>query len=145
MVSLDRAGMLAVEPNLSPALHGAFRCPAEAIVNPFLMTLGMVARAVDLGAQTLWGATPVGVEMAGDRVAAIDTNKGRIVAEQYVFSAGVWSSALGALVGMDLPVIPRLGELVVTARAPGIATHYLMSANYLAAKANPEAAKTSTD
>jgi glycine/D-amino acid oxidase-like deaminating enzyme len=145
MVALDRAGMLAVEPNLSPALHGAYRCPAEAIVNPFLMTLGMVARAVERGARTLWQAKPIAVEVAGDRIAAIDTTAGRVVAEQFLFSAGVWSRELGALVGLDLPVIPRLGELVVTARSPGIATHYLMSANYLAAKADPEAAEGSSD
>jgi sarcosine oxidase subunit beta len=109
------------------------------------MTQGMVARAVALGARTLWQAKPLNVDIAGDRIVAIDTTAGRIVAEQFVFSAGVWSGALGALVGLDLPVIPRLGELVVTARSPGIATHYLMSANYLVAKANPDAAETSTD
>jgi sarcosine oxidase subunit beta len=145
MTLLDRAGMLAVEPNLSPQLHGAFRCPAEAIVNPYLMTLGLVARAVTRGARTFWGAKPTGVTLDGNRIRAIETTAGRVVAEQYVFSAGIWSGELGALVGLDLPVIPRLGELVVTARSPGIATHYLMSANYLVAKANPEAAETSTD
>lgn len=145
MTLLDRTGMLAVEPNLSPQLHGAFRCPAEAIVNPYLMTLGLVARAVTRGARTFWGAKPTGVTLDGNRIRAIETTAGRVVAEQYVFSAGIWSGELGALVGLDLPVIPRLGELVVTARSPGIATHYLMSANYLVAKANPEAAETSTD
>jgi sarcosine oxidase subunit beta len=145
MVALDRAGMLDVEPNLSPALHGAYRCPGEAIVNPFLMTLGMVARAVALGARTVWQAKPIAADLAGDRIVGLDTTAGRVVAEQYVFSAGVWSGELGALVGLDLPVIPRLGELVVTARSPGIATHYLMSANYLAAKADPEAAERSSD
>ncbi|BBK33299.1 sarcosine oxidase subunit beta [Stella humosa] len=142
---LDRPGMLALEPNLAPDLHGAFRCPGEAIVSPYLMTLGQVARAVDRGAATLWEADPTGFEMAGDRIVAVDTTRGRVRAEQFVFAAGVWSAALGAMVGLDLPVIPRRGELVVTARAPGIATHYLMSANYLLAKADPDAVARSTD
>ncbi|MEJ0068716.1 MAG: FAD-binding oxidoreductase [Pseudomonadota bacterium] len=113
MVALDRAGMLAVEPNLSPALHGAYRCPAEAIVNPFLMTLGLVARTVARGARTVWQAKPIGVDIAGDRIVAIDTSAGRIVAEQFLFSAGVWSSALGALVGLDFagdPAARRAGR-----------------------------------
>lgn len=145
MHHLDRAGMLAIEPNLSPGLHGAFRCPGEAIVSPYLMTLGQVARAVDMGAATLWEADPVGFDLAGDRIVAVDTTRGRVRAEQFVFAAGVWSSQLGAEVGLDLPVVPRRGELVVTERAPGIATHYLMSANYLLAKADPEAAARSSD
>src|SRR5262249_22303340 len=52
---------------------------------------------------------------------------------------------LGKMAGLTLPVIPRRGELVVTTRVPGIATHYLMSATYLVAKANPEAAEASND
>ena len=145
MHHLDRTAMLALEPNLSPALHGAFRCPGEAIVSPYLMALGQVARAVDRGAATLWEAEPTGFEMAGDRILSVDTTRGRVRAEQFVFAAGVWSGDLGRMLGLDLPVIPRRGELVVTARAPGIATHYLMSANYLLAKADPDAALRSPD
>ncbi len=145
MHHLDRAAMLEVEPNLSPGLHGAFRCPGEAIVSPYLMTLGQVARAVDRGATTLWEAGPIGFEMDGDLIAAVETTRGRVRAEQFVFAAGVWSAELGARLGLDLPVVPRRGELVVTERAPGIATHYLMSANYLLAKADPEAAAKSSD
>jgi sarcosine oxidase subunit beta len=145
MRHLDRAAMLAAEPNLAPHLHGAFHCPEEAIVSPYLMTLGMVGRAVDRGAVTVWNARPLAVERAGDRLVSIDTTRGRVVAEQFVFAAGVWSRDLGAMVGIDLPVIPRRGELVVTARCPGIASHYLMSAGYLLAKANPEAQESATD
>jgi sarcosine oxidase subunit beta len=142
---LDRPAMLKIEPHLSPSLHGAFRCPIEAIVNPYLMTLGLIGGAVAKGARTLWGTTPHGFDLAGGRIAAMDTSAGRIVAEQYLFCAGVWSQALGRMVGLDLPVIPRRGELVVTERGVNLATHYLMSAKYLVAKADPEAAKTSTD
>lgn len=141
----DRAGMLELEPNLSPTLHGCFHCPAEAIVSPYLMTLGMVARAAERGATTHWGTSPTRIETANGRITAIETNAGRIVAEQYVFAAGVWSEELGRMAGLSLPVIPRRGELVVTTRAPGIASHYLMSATYLVAKANPEAAEASND
>jgi len=142
---LDRQAMLAREPHLSPDLHGAFRCPIEAIVNPYLMTLGLVAGAEANGARGYWRTRPLGFELAGNRIAAMDTTAGRIVAEQYLFCAGVWSQELGRMVGLDLPVVPRRGELVVTERGANLATHYLMSAKYLVAKADPDAAKTSAD
>jgi glycine/D-amino acid oxidase-like deaminating enzyme len=142
---LDRAAMLKHEPHLSPNLYGAFRCPVEAIVNPYLMTLGLVGGAVTNGARTFWGAKPTHFDLTGGRITRMETTAGRVVAEQYLFCAGVWSQELGRMVGLDLPVIPRRGELVVTERGANLATHYLMSAKYLVAKADPDAAKTSTD
>ena len=145
MEFLDRQRMLALEPNLSPSLHGAWRCPIEAIVNPYLMTLGLIDGAVAGGARTFWQTRPRGFDLAGSRIVAMDTDAGRVRAEQFVFAAGVWSEALGRQVGIALPVIPRRGELVVTARGAALARHYLMSAQYLIAKGDPEAAKTSSD
>lgn len=142
---LDRAAMLAREPHLSPALHGAFHCAAEAIVNPYLMTIGMMERAIERGAVALWDAPVTGFEMDGDRIGAIETARGRVAAEQFVLAGGVWSGEIAGKLGLDIPVVPRRGELVVTARAPGIARHYLMSATYIVAKANPEAAESSDD
>ena len=145
MEFLDRARMLELEPHLSPALHGAWRCPVEAIVNPYRMTQALIAGAVERGARTLWRTRPTGFETSGGRIAAMQTTGGRVVAEQYTFCAGVWSQELGRMVGLSLPVIPRRGELVVTERGATYARHYLMSAKYLVAKADPEAAQRSSD
>ena len=145
MHHLDRAQMLAREPQLSPALHGAFHCPAEAIVNPYLMTIGMLGRAIERGAVALWDAQVIDFDREGDRIRAIETAKRRIVAEQYVLATGVWSGEVARQLGLEIPVVPRRGELVVTARAPGLARHYLMSATYIVAKAHPEAAEASDD
>lgn len=150
MEYLDRQHLLALEPNLSPELHGAWRCPIEAIVNPYRMTLALVAGALEHGARTWWQTRPLGFDLAGGRIAGMDVatagnGRTRVVAEQYVFSAGVWSAELGKLVGVDLPVIPRRGELVVTERGAALARHYLMSAKYLVAKADPDAAARSSD
>ena len=145
MEFLDRERMLALEPNLSPALHGAWRCPVEAIVNPYRMTMALIAGAVERGARTLWRTRPGGFEVTGGRITAMAIPGGRVIAEQYAFCAGVWSQELGRRVGIELPVIPRRGELVVTERGPAPARHYLMSAKYLVAKADPEAAARSSD
>lgn len=142
---LDRRRMLELEPHLSPTLHGAWRCPIEAIVNPYRMTLALVAGAVERGTQTFWRTKPTGFDLTGGRITSMETTSGRVRAEQYVFCAGVWSQELGHQVGIELPVIPRRGELVITERGPAPARHYLMSAKYLVAKADPEAAARSSD
>ena len=147
---VDRAAMLAIEPNLSPELHGALDVPDEAQVTPYLVVLALVAAARESGAQTLWHTTVREFDLAGDRIsraslARVDGERIDLAAEQFVFCAGIWSRELGALAGLELPVVPRRGEWLVTARAKPLATRFLVSARYLTAKLDPEAAKTSSD
>jgi sarcosine oxidase subunit beta len=147
---VDRAAMLAIEPNLSPELHGALDVPDEAQVTPYLVVLALVAAARESGAQTLWHTTVREFDVAGDRISRaslerVDGERIDLAAEQFVFCAGIWSRELGALAGLELPVVPRRGELLVTARAKPLATRFLVSARYLTAKLDPEAAKTSSD
>ncbi len=142
---LDNARMLDAEPNLNPEIFGAFEIPIEAIVSPYRMTLALVDAARAAGATAHWNTRPVGFEMDGARIAAMDTTAGRVVAQQYVFAAGIWSRALGAMVGIDLPVTPRRGELVVTERCGGLAKRYLQSARYLIAKGKPDEVATTDD
>jgi sarcosine oxidase subunit beta len=147
---VDRAAMLAIEPNLSPELHGALDVPDEAQVTPYLVVLALVAAARESGAQTLWHTTVREFDVAGDRIsraslARVDGERIDLAAEQFVFCAGIWSRELGALAGLELPVVPRRGELLVTARAKPLAKRFLVSARYLTAKLDPEAAKTSSD
>jgi len=147
---IDRAQMRRIEPNLSPDLHGAIDAPDEAQVTPYLATLALVAAAREIGARTLWHARPLAFDIAGDivRSATLEDGDGdrvALAAEQFVLCAGIGSRDLGALVGLDLPVVPRRGELLVTARGRPLASRFLVSARYLTAKLDPEAAKNSAD
>jgi glycine/D-amino acid oxidase-like deaminating enzyme len=147
---IDRAALLAREPNLSPTLHGGLDCPGEAQVTPYLVTLALVEAAVSLGASTHWRTRPVAFDVAGSRIvrARLDAGEGSTVdlaAEHYVFCAGIWSRELGAMVGLDLPVVPRRGELIVTTRGRPLASRFLVSARYLTAKLDPDAASKSSD
>ena len=147
---IDRKALLEREPALSPDLHGGVDCPGEAQVTPYLVTLALVEAAVAKSARTLWRTRPVAFELAGSRIAKADLVDAdgealSIVAEQYVFCVGIWSQELGAMVGLDLPVVPRRGELLVTTRGRQLSNRFLVSARYLTAKLDPEATKTSED
>jgi glycine/D-amino acid oxidase-like deaminating enzyme len=130
-----------IEPHLSADIYGAYDIPGESIVNPYRMTLALVDGAIARGARTFWHTKPVGFDIAGDRITRMDTTAGEIVARNYLFAAGVWSAKLGTMVGIDLPIVPRRGELVVTERGAALARRYLQSGLYIAAKADPEYAK----
>ena len=75
-------------------------------------------RALSLGAQKLGAsvieALPViGFESRGDRVQAAVTPAGRIEGEHFVLAAGAWSNRLGESLGINLPVFPSRGQIVL--------------------------------
>ncbi len=147
---VDRKALLAREPNLSPDLVGGVDCPGEAQVTPYLVTLALVAAARERGAATMWNAAPKAFDIAGAHVARAELvdaagESVAVVAQEYVFCAGIWSRELGALGGLELPVVPRRGELLVTTRGRQLASRFLVSARYLTAKLDPEATKTASD
>ncbi|HEV7367635.1 FAD-binding oxidoreductase [Arenibaculum sp.] len=142
---VGRAELAALEPGIAPGMRGAAFAPGEAKVNPYAMTLALVAGAQGLGARTLWPARVDAVERIGARIAGLSTTAGMVRAEQYVFAAGAASAALGALAGVVLPVEPRRGELAVTERTAAAPRRVLVSGRYLAAKSRPEAAAGDAD
>lgn len=139
------ADLAVLEPGLAPWVRGAAHAPGEAKVNPYAMTLALVAGAQALGARTAWPARVTTVERTGPRIARLLTTAGEVRAEQYVYAAGAASAALGTLAGLRLPVAPRRGELVVTERTAAAPRRVLVSGRYLAAKARPEAATLAED
>lgn len=142
---VDRAALLRLEPSLSRSLRGGALSRDDFLVNPHLMTLALAQGAAAGGAHTFWNARPLGFDVAGGQVRAAELPEHVLHAAQFVLCAGVWSEALGAMLGLRLPVRPRRGELVVTERLADPPRHVLVSAKYLTAKADPEAAEASAD
>jgi sarcosine oxidase subunit beta len=143
--AIDAGRLGSLEPALSSGLAGAVLTRGEGLVSGYLMTLALVEAAAEAGAATLWGAVPLAADVAGSRLAALDTSRGRVTAETWVLAAGVGSRALGALIGLPIPVEPRRGVLVVTTRGRLLSERMLISARYLTAKTDPKAAASSQD
>lgn len=138
----DRAGLMALEPNFGPRVVGAIWCPQEAHVTPYRAVLALIARAKAAGAVTRWQARIRRFDPAANRLALHDAE---IRAEQFVIATGIGSAPLGKSIGLELPVIPRRGELIVTERCPALVSRMAVSAKYLTAKLDPELSKTSSD
>ncbi len=142
---LDGPRLREMEPALSPHIHGAYYVPSEGVVYPPTWTKALASAAIARGARALWGAVPRGFDLDGARIRAMDTAAGTVRAETYLIAAGAWSEALGAQVGLKLPVMPRRGELVITARGHAHTRRKLISAGYLTVKRDAEAVKRAED
>lgn len=113
---------LAHEPHLNPALAGGFLYPQDAQVQPMLAAARLLAAS---GAELRLNTTVRGIEEG-----LVHTSEGALRALAIVNAAGVWA---GAWPGLELPVMPRRGFILVTGRsAQGLVRHKVYAAGYVA-------------
>ena len=109
----------ALEPHLAPDLVGGAAFPEDAQVNPILTTLALARAAQDRGVTVQPFTEVIGIRRSADgRVDGVITSRGRIATRAVVNAAGVWSGSIGRMVGVDIPVVPRRGHIVITEPVP---------------------------
>ncbi len=129
---VDEVGLPALEPNLAPDLAGGVFFPDDAQVDARRATLALLAaaRRQGLTLQEQAEVTAIRRTPAG-QVSGVVTRAGEIATERVVCAAGVWSNQVAGLVGLDLPVRPRQGHVLVTAKVPGLIRHPLLEGGYV--------------
>ncbi len=128
---LAQADLLKLEPALSPDLAGGVFFPDDAQIDARRAALALVAAARRLGATVHQGAAVTGIRRRGEEIAGVTTQAGDFATHRVVCAAGVWSNSLARLVNLDLPIRPRKGHILVTARAPGFIHHPLLEGGYV--------------
>jgi glycine/D-amino acid oxidase-like deaminating enzyme len=130
----------AMMPVLGQAVIGASHSPNDAQINPLELVVAYASAARRLGAALCTFTEVTGIERNGRQILAVQTNKGRIKTETVINTAGVWSPQLARLVGLDLPLKPLKGEILVTEVMPPLLRGTLISAKYLLSKTSLETA-----
>ncbi len=126
-----RDDLLELEPNLASDIIGGAIFPEDAQVQPMLTTLALAQAAKNHGAIIQTFTEVKGIELSPERsVIAVNTTAGRIPTQAVVNAAGVWSNAVGKMVGLDIPVLPRKGHIVVTEPAANVVNCKMMEAGY---------------
>lgn len=134
-----------LEPSLSERVIAATYCPLDGHVNPIHATLGFAEAAKRLGAQ-FWTHTPAtAIKVKNGRVSSVVTPKGEIRPKWVVNACGAWAPEIGRMVGLDIPIIPRRGQTLVTEPLAPVFKKVMLCARYIAIKHDPEIAKNSVD
>jgi len=135
----SRDELIELEPNLARDIAGGAIFPEDAQVQPMLATIALAQAAKDNGAVIQTFTEVKGIELSLERsVVAVATTAGRIPAQAIVNAAGVWSNAIGEMVGFDIPVLPRKGHIVVTEPVANIVNCKMMEAGYTQAVGSDE-------
>ncbi len=124
------------EPCLSGKVIAATFSALDAQVNPYALTFAFLRAAESAGARILTGIEAKGIEVASGKATGVFTENRRISASVVVNAAGAQAAEVGRLAGLEIPITPRRGQILVTAAVPPLLRHCLISAQYVAAKAD---------
>jgi sarcosine oxidase, subunit beta len=135
----DRAGLLAIIPDLNPAgLLGGTFSPDDGHCSTLLAGHAFYDEARRAGAEFRFHEAVSGIVVRSGRVVAVQTNQGEYGTDAVVNASGAWARDIGRMVGMEHPVDPDsheggisepvrhfLGPMVVDIRpAPDSANYY---------------------
>ena len=105
------------------ALAGTFHA-LDGLADPHSVVAGYVQAARRLGAQALCEVEVLGLEVAGGRLQAVQTRAGRVACGAVVNAAGPWLAPVGAMAGVEIPVVPVRRQMVTTTPLPDLSADF---------------------
>ena len=101
-------------------LVGAIQHPGDGYIQPADVTQAMAIGARKLGAEINRQTAVEGFAQKSNGEWLVKTNKGEIVCEHVVLATGNFARRTGAMVGLDVPVMPVEHQYIVTEPHPDI-------------------------
>ncbi|MCC6531157.1 MAG: FAD-binding oxidoreductase [Burkholderiales bacterium] len=112
---ISRAEMLKLLPAFGPDVVGGAYCPDDGTVNP-LFSLRALQRAFSARGGRYFCDSRVSSIAAAPRAFTVETASRSISAPRLVLAAGLGNKPLGEQVGLNVPVRPVRGQIIVTER-----------------------------
>jgi sarcosine oxidase subunit beta len=107
-----------IVPQLSlDGVLAATYCPRDGYASPESVVQGYASSS---GATVLQGCALTGIERNDGRIVAVQTLRGRIATDTVVCCAGMWSQEVGALAGVELPVVGEARSMWFTPQDGGL-------------------------
>jgi len=130
---MDRAELLSEADYLGEDIRGvAVECPDDFTVNPFRVVYGFASKARQLGARICDFTAATDIVRKDRRVKEVVLSDGERIETDYVVdAAGAWSSCIGKMVGLNVPICPVQGQVIATAPLPLSRFRYILDADWL--------------
>lgn len=122
-------------PNIANDLLGGLECATDSTVNPVLLTYSLANTARRLGTRLFTNSPVTKILTDGTgRIRGVESLATTFKANRVINAAGVWSKQIGQMVGVDVPIEPRKGHLLVSSRTRNIGKRKVMEFGYLISK-----------
>jgi 4-methylaminobutanoate oxidase (formaldehyde-forming) len=113
LVSAEEARDL-FPPMTTDGVIGAAYLPTDGYIDPSQLTFALAEGARRRGAEINQRTRVTGVRVRRGRVEAVETDQGEIETEVVIDAGGMYAREIGALAGVEVPIVPMAHEYLVT-------------------------------
>lgn len=133
MRMMDKYEIHQDEPYLAEDLYGGLETACDGSVYPMGLCYGFALSAQKLGAQLLLHSPVTGIDRDGGGF-VVHSEKGDVAAKNVVDCAGIWSPAVGRMVGLEIPIQARQGQILVSEQTFKVARRKVHEFGYMLTK-----------
>ena len=117
---MSRKELLKIEPSVPTWSKGGLYMGTGGITCPHKMTIAMAENAIENGAEICLNTAVLSMELKGDTVYAVKTNRGTIYPKVVVNAAGVYSDVIAQMANdRTFTIHPRTGTDMITDKKVG--------------------------
>ena len=132
---LDPKELLEHEPFLAKDLKGGIFSRECCGLNPFKLCFAFVDQVSGKGLDLYAHTSVTGIRLGEkNEVQGVETDKGFIPCGKVVDACGVWAPQIGKMVGVDIPVEPRKGVILISAPGFPICHQKIQEFGYMVSK-----------
>jgi 4-methylaminobutanoate oxidase (formaldehyde-forming) len=113
LVSPDEARAL-FPPMSTEGVLGAAYLPTDGYIDPSQLTFALAEGARRRGGEIEQRTRVTGIRVRRGRVEAVETDRGEIETEVVVNAGGMYAREIGALAGVEVPIVPMAHEYLMT-------------------------------
>lgn len=133
MRMMDKKEIHEDEPLLAEDLPGGLETGCDGSLYPIGLCYALALGAEKLGAKLCLHSPVTAVTQEGDSW-RIMTKEGDVLAKNVVNCAGVWAPAIGRMVGLDIPIEARQGQILVSEQTFQVGRRKVHEFGYMLAK-----------
>ena len=120
-----------MEPLLGSQVTAAFYNPASYHLNPFRLYEGYLHAALHRGSKIEYGVKALKIETVSDRELCVITGNGEYHADWVVIAAGAQTPEILASTGLEVPIVPARGQVILTEPCSVKTEHLLFFTDHL--------------
>lgn len=130
---LDKMDIKEESPYFADDLLGGLECATDSTVNPYMFAFALFSGAKKNGAKIFVHTEVQHIEKKGTDF-LIETTNGTFQCKKLVNAAGIWAPKIGEMLGINIPIYPRKGHIIVAARQKPVGMRKVMEFGYLISK-----------
>ncbi|MFJ5772130.1 NAD(P)/FAD-dependent oxidoreductase [Psychrobacillus sp. NPDC093180] len=135
MKMVDNKELLDIEPYLAKDLRGGIWTEVDSTMNPYLVCFAFIEEAKKYGLKLFTNHEVREINQGPDgRVESVKTDRTTLHTNHIVNCAGVWAAKIGQMVGIDIPIRPRKGMVLISEKTKPIVSQKVHEFGYMLSK-----------